>query len=113
MAVAIVLIAAKTGGLAGHRFGQHAVVAGRYSSLDLVSSLVTFFAVRHGADPADADHRFGHGKAEALAGLAQAGFIAASARRAAADGGRPLAQSPVRCARSMVGLLDQRAWRSC
>ena len=28
--------------------------------------------------PADADHRFGHGKAEALAGLTQPGFIAAS-----------------------------------
>lgn len=48
------------------------------SSLDLIASLVTFIAVRHALTPADADHRFGHGKAEALAGLAQAGFIAAS-----------------------------------
>jgi ferrous-iron efflux pump FieF len=48
------------------------------SSLDLIASLVTFFAVRHALTPADADHRFGHGKAEALAGLTQAGFIAAS-----------------------------------
>jgi ferrous-iron efflux pump FieF len=48
------------------------------SSLDLIASLVTFVAVRHALTPADADHRFGHGKAEALAGLAQAGFIAAS-----------------------------------
>lgn len=48
------------------------------TSLDLVSSLVTFFAVRQALVPADADHRFGHGKAEALAGLVQAGFIAAS-----------------------------------
>ncbi|MDP1838797.1 MAG: cation diffusion facilitator family transporter [Reyranella sp.] len=48
------------------------------TSLDLVSSLVTFFAVRQALIPADADHRFGHGKAEALAGLVQAGFIAAS-----------------------------------
>jgi len=39
---------------------------------------VTFFAVRQALIPADADHRFGHGKAEALAGLVQAGFIAAS-----------------------------------
>ena len=43
-----------------------------------MGSLVTFFAVRQALIPADADHRFGHGKAEALAGLAQAGFIAAS-----------------------------------
>src|SRR5258708_16659850 len=48
------------------------------TSLDLVGSLVTFFAVRQALIPADADHRFGHGKAEALAGLVQAGFIAAS-----------------------------------
>jgi ferrous-iron efflux pump FieF len=48
------------------------------TSLDLVGSLVTFFAVRQALVPADADHRFGHGKAEALAGLVQAGFIAAS-----------------------------------
>lgn len=48
------------------------------TSLDLVGSLITFFAVRWSLTPADADHRFGHGKAEALAGLVQAGFIAAS-----------------------------------
>jgi ferrous-iron efflux pump FieF len=48
------------------------------TSLDLVGSLVTFFAVRQALTPPDADHRFGHGKAEALAGLVQAGFIAAS-----------------------------------
>src|SRR5215475_8741124 len=48
------------------------------SALDFVASLVTFLAVRTALTPADADHRFGHGKAEALAGLAQAGFIAAS-----------------------------------
>ena len=48
------------------------------SALDLVSSLITFVAVRTALTPADREHRFGHGKAEALAGLAQAGFIAAS-----------------------------------
>jgi ferrous-iron efflux pump FieF len=48
------------------------------TALDVVGSLVTFFAVRQALVPADADHRFGHGKAEALAGLVQAGFIAAS-----------------------------------
>lgn len=46
--------------------------------LDLVGSTVTFFAVRQALVPADADHGFGHGKAEGLAGLVQAGFIAAS-----------------------------------
>ncbi len=49
------------------------------SLLDLVASLVTLFAVRHALVPADAEHRFGHGKAEPLAALTQVGFIAASA----------------------------------
>lgn len=48
------------------------------TSLDLVGSVVTFLAVRQALVPADAEHRFGHGKAEGLAGLVQAGFIAAS-----------------------------------
>jgi ferrous-iron efflux pump FieF len=48
------------------------------TSLDLVSSMVTFLAVRQSLVPADDNHRFGHGKAEGLAGLIQAGFIAAS-----------------------------------
>lgn len=48
------------------------------TSLDLISSMVTFLAVRQALVPADDNHRFGHGKAEGLAGLIQAGFIAAS-----------------------------------
>ena len=48
------------------------------SCIDAVASLVTLFAVRHALTPADREHRFGHGKAEALAGLGQAAFIAAS-----------------------------------
>jgi len=49
------------------------------SLLDAAASLVNFLAVRHALTPADAEHRFGHGKAEPLAGLAQAAFIAGSA----------------------------------
>jgi ferrous-iron efflux pump FieF len=49
------------------------------SSLDLAASLVTLLSVRHALMPADREHRFGHGKAEALAGLIQSGFIGASA----------------------------------
>jgi ferrous-iron efflux pump FieF len=48
------------------------------SSLDLLASAVTWLAVRHALNPADREHRFGHGKAEALSALAQAGFILAS-----------------------------------
>jgi ferrous-iron efflux pump FieF len=49
------------------------------SGLDLIASLVTLWAVRIAAEPADHDHRFGHGKAEALAALFQVGLIAVSA----------------------------------
>ncbi|HCR93432.1 MAG TPA: cation transporter [Oceanicaulis sp.] len=49
------------------------------SSLDLVASLTTFFAVRYASSPADAEHRYGHGKAEALASLLQALLVALSA----------------------------------
>lgn len=49
------------------------------TGLDLVASLMTLFGVRLAALPADHDHRFGHGKAEALVALFQVGVIAASA----------------------------------
>jgi cation diffusion facilitator family transporter len=59
------------------------------SGLDLVASLITFFAVRYAAEPPDAEHRFGHGKAEAFSSLVQAGLVFASAaliaREAVAD----------------------------
>ncbi|MCB1675685.1 MAG: cation diffusion facilitator family transporter [Halioglobus sp.] len=48
------------------------------SSLDALASLVNLLAVRHALSPADREHRFGHGKAEALAGLGQALFVAGS-----------------------------------
>ncbi|MGB0682443.1 MAG: cation diffusion facilitator family transporter [Magnetovibrionaceae bacterium] len=48
------------------------------SLLDGAASVVTLLAVRQALQPADEDHRFGHGKAEPLAGLAQAGFITGS-----------------------------------
>jgi ferrous-iron efflux pump FieF len=78
MSVATVLIVAKTGAwLVTDSVSMLSSLID--SALDLVSSLITFTAIRLALAPADADHRFGHGKAEALAGVAQAGFIAASA----------------------------------
>jgi ferrous-iron efflux pump FieF len=49
------------------------------SALDASASLITAMAVRYALKPPDEEHRFGHGKSEALAGLAQAVFIATSA----------------------------------
>ncbi|MBK1717694.1 cation diffusion facilitator family transporter [Thiocystis violacea] len=49
------------------------------SAMDAGASLVNLFAVRWSLLPPDEHHRFGHGKAQALAALAQATFIAGSA----------------------------------
>jgi len=49
------------------------------TALDLVASIVTLVGVRWAAMPADDDHRFGHGKAEALAALIQVVLISISA----------------------------------
>ncbi|MGB0458414.1 MAG: cation diffusion facilitator family transporter [Porticoccaceae bacterium] len=48
------------------------------STLDAFASIINLIAVRHALTPADKEHRFGHGKAEALAGLSQSLFIAGS-----------------------------------
>ena len=76
--VAAILIVIK--GVAWVQSGSVAMMASLAdSSLDLVASLVTFFAVRYAAAPPDAEHRFGHGKAEAFASLIQGGLVFASA----------------------------------
>ena len=48
------------------------------SVMDVLASLINLFAVRQALQPPDREHRFGHGKAEPLAGLGQALFITAS-----------------------------------
>jgi ferrous-iron efflux pump FieF len=49
------------------------------TGLDLVASLVTLWGVRIAAVPADFNHRWGHGKAEAIAALIQVMLISISA----------------------------------
>jgi ferrous-iron efflux pump FieF len=49
------------------------------TALDVIASLTTLAGVRIAAVPADRDHRFGHGKAEALVALVQVALIAVSA----------------------------------
>ena len=49
------------------------------SALDLMASTVNLWAVSHALTPADKEHRFGHGKAEPLSGLAQSAFVTGSA----------------------------------
>ncbi len=49
------------------------------STLDMAASLINLIAIHQATQPPDKEHRFGHGKAEPLAGLAQAGFVMGSA----------------------------------
>jgi ferrous-iron efflux pump FieF len=49
------------------------------TGLDLLASVITLYGVRVAAEPADREHRFGHGKAEAIAALFQVGLISFSA----------------------------------
>jgi ferrous-iron efflux pump FieF len=76
--VSMFLVAIKTFAyLTSHSVAMLASLAD--SALDLFTSGLSLFAIREALSPADKEHRFGHGKAEPLAGLAQGAFITASA----------------------------------
>ena len=76
--LSLFLVAIKAGAyFASHSVAMLASMAD--SALDLLTSSLNLLAIRQALTPADAEHRFGHGKAEPLAGLAQGAFIAASA----------------------------------
>ncbi|HEK0906160.1 TPA: cation diffusion facilitator family transporter [Pseudomonas putida] len=78
LTVASILVLAKA--IAWWLSGSVSLLAGLTdSALDAVASFLNLLAVHYALRPADDDHRFGHGKAEALAGMAQALFIAVSA----------------------------------
>ena len=78
VAVSLFLVTIKTFAyFASHSVAMLASMAD--SALDLFTSSLNLFAIRQALTPADAEHRFGHGKAEPLAGLAQGAFITASA----------------------------------
>jgi len=78
VATALVLIVVKF--VAWLLTGSVSILASLVDSLmDSMASLVNLLAVRWSLQPADAEHRFGHGKAEPLAGLVQAAFICGSA----------------------------------
>jgi ferrous-iron efflux pump FieF len=76
--LASVLLVAK--GWAAYRTDSTAMLGSLAdTALDVIASLTTLMGVRIAAQPADLDHRFGHGKAEALVALAQVALIGASA----------------------------------
>ncbi len=77
LAVAITLISIKI--VAFYMTGSVALLSSLIdSTLDLAASIINYLAIRQALVPADREHRFGHGKAEPLAGLAQAAFIGGS-----------------------------------
>lgn len=75
--VAVVLIVMKT--VAYAMSGSVAIMSSLVdSALDAAASLATLYAVHQATTPADREHRFGHGKAEALAGLLQSAIVTGS-----------------------------------
>jgi ferrous-iron efflux pump FieF len=78
IAVALVLVALKS--WAAWATGSTAMLGSLAdTALDLFASVVTLIGVRYAAMPADDDHRFGHGKAEALVAMLQLLLVSASA----------------------------------
>jgi len=78
LAVALLLLVLKSA--AAWQTGSVAMLGSLAdTALDLLASLVTLYGVRLASMPADVDHRFGHGKAEALAALFQVALITFSA----------------------------------
>ncbi|MCM8536495.1 MAG: cation diffusion facilitator family transporter [Lentisphaeraceae bacterium] len=76
--VAIVLIVIKV--FAWNKTSSVSIFASLIDSgMDALASIINLIAIRYALEPPDHDHRYGHGKAEAIAGLAQASFIAGSA----------------------------------
>ena len=74
------------------------------SSLDTFISFTNLLAIRYALKPADHDHRYGHGKMEGVAALAQAGFIGGSCVFIVLESLR-LLQSP-----EAVGAVNQSVW---
>ena len=72
-AAATLLVLKLVVGLATHSLGL--VSEAVHSGTDLVAALLTFFAVRVSAQPADVSHQFGHGKAEHLSALGEAALL--------------------------------------
>ena len=93
VAVATVLIAAKLA--VWTLSGSVALLSSLFDSiLDALASLVTLFAVHRALAPADREHRFGYGKAEALAALGQSLFVGGSVLVLVWEAGRRILAPP-------------------
>lgn len=102
MAIVSIMIAAKA--WAWLASGSAAMLGSLTDSLlDISASMMSFLVLSYALRPADNEHRFGHGKAEALAGLGQAAFISGSACFLAFHGIERLI-NPVPLAQSILGV---------
>ena len=110
ISAALVLLALK--GWAAWSTGSTAMLGSLAdTTLDLVASLATLLGVWIAAQPADDKHRFGHGKAEAIAAMFQIVLISISALGIAARaieqlmGGGEVAAAGEGIAVSMIAIL--------
>jgi cation diffusion facilitator family transporter len=84
LVVAVILVVVKL--VAWIVTGSVALLSSAIDALvDTAASLATFFGVRYAERPPDHDHRFGHGKGEAVAGFTQATLLAGAALALAAQ----------------------------
>jgi len=110
VATAVILIVAKA--VAWSLTDSIAMMSSLVDSLlDSVSSLFNLFAVRFALEPADAEHRFGHGKLEPLSGLVQSAFIVGSGVLLLFEAGnrmlfpQPVAEAPFGIAVSVFAIV--------
>jgi ferrous-iron efflux pump FieF len=102
LAVALTLIVIKL--FAWIYSGSASMLASLTDSFaDALASIVNFIAIRYAIVPADQEHRYGHGKAEPLASLAQSAFILGSAFLLLFHGGERLL-NPVMVQHAMLGV---------
>ena len=74
---ALALVTAKS--IIGWQTGSLGILSeAAHSTLDLIATLITLFAVRVADRPADLDHHYGHGKVENLSALVEVGLLLAT-----------------------------------
>ncbi len=86
--------------------GSQALIADGFNSAgDIVATFVAWLAFRYGAQPPDEDHHYGHGNAEALAGLLIGAVICATGAFILVDGLQSSFESGARVAPERIALL--------
>lgn len=101
--VAFILIGAKV--VAWMMTGSVSILSSLADSiLDMLASVVSMFAVHHAMRPADEEHRFGHGKIEAIAALGQSSIIFVSVLFVFYEGVQHF-MNPVPITKPLVGII--------